>query len=81
MSKKHSKFIMLSENVPFGLAMIGSDGTYSYINRKFTEILGYDIKDIPNGKEFLRKIYPDPEYRQKAAAAWIHDMKDSRLGE
>lgn len=81
MSKGHSKFIMLSENVPFGLAMIGSDGAYSYINRKFTEILGYDIKDIPNGKEFLRKIYPDPEYRQKATAAWIHDMKDSRLGE
>ncbi len=79
--KEQSRFVMLSENAPFGLMMINNDGTYSYINRKFTEILGYDIRDIPNSKEFLMKAYPDPEYRQKVIDAYVNDMKGTQLGE
>jgi len=78
---EHAKFVALSENAPFGLIMINNDGAYSYMNRKFTEILGYDISDVPNGREFLRKAYPDPEYRRKVAEAWVNDTKDAGLGE
>jgi len=78
---EHAKFVALSENAPFGLVMIINDGTYSYMNRKFTEILGYDIHDVSNGKEFLKKAYPDPEYRQKVTGVWINDMKENQYGE
>jgi PAS domain S-box-containing protein len=63
----------VSENAPFGIALIDQDGTYKYINPKFKELFGYDLNDIPDGKTWFRKAYPDPAYRHQAISAWIDD--------
>jgi len=71
----------ITENVPFGLALIDKDGLFRYINPKFKEMFGYDLEDIPCGREWFRRAYPDPAYRQEAISAWIKDLEGSRLGE
>jgi PAS domain S-box-containing protein len=71
------KFQTVSENAPFGMAMIDQTGTYKYINPKFTELFGYDLNDIPDGKTWYRKAFPDPAYRHHAISFWIND---NRLG-
>lgn len=68
-------FYILTENAPFGIAVIAKDGTYRYINEKFKKIFGYDLKDIPDGRTWFRKAYPDPKYRQKVIRTWIKDLK------
>ncbi len=68
-------FYILTENAPFGIAVIAKDGTYRYINEKFKKIFGYDLKDIPDGRTWFRKAYPDPKYRQKIIRTWIKDLK------
>ena len=67
------RFQMLAENAPFGLVMVGKDGAFKYINPKFKEILGYDLSDVPNGRVWFRKAYPDPQYRNKVIATWLAD--------
>jgi two-component system cell cycle sensor histidine kinase/response regulator CckA len=75
------RFQLLLENAPFGMILIDKDGMFKYINPKFTELFGYDLKDAPHGREWFRKAYPDPAYRHQVIATWIDDLKSSEPGE
>ena len=79
-SKYTRQLQTLSENAPFGMVMIDKDGTFKYINPKFRELLGYDLNDIPNGKTWFRKAYPDPTYRHHVISTWIDDLEGFKSG-
>ncbi len=72
---ERERFQMLSDRAPFGMVMIAKDGTFEYVNPKFTEIFGYDLSDVPNGTEWFRKAYPEHAYRHKTIAAWKEDLE------
>ncbi len=76
-----NRFEILADNAPFGMILIDKDGTYKYINPKFKEIFGYDLEDIPNGKEWFRRAFPNSDDRYKAISSWINDFKSARAGE
>lgn len=69
------KFQALSDNAPFGMVLISKDGQFKYVNSKFTQIFGYDLNDVPNGKTWFRKAYPDTNYRHNIISAWIGDIE------
>lgn len=71
------RFEALADNSPFGLVMIDDAGTFRYINQKFREMFGYETEDIPDGKTWLRKAYPEPKYRHEIIAAWLEDFSGS----
>jgi PAS domain S-box-containing protein len=73
-SKYTRQLQTLSENAPFGMVMVDKDGIFKYVNPKFTELLGYDLKDIPNGRTWFRKAYPDPTYRHHVISTWTDDL-------
>ena len=75
------KFQVLSENAPFAMVMINQDGTFRYINPRFKELFGYDLTDVPNGRTWFRKAYPDPRYRHNVILAWKQDLKSFKPGE
>ena len=75
------RFQSLGDNSPFGIVMIQPDGTFSYVNPKFKEMFGYDHSDVPNGREWFRKSYPDPGYRHEIISTWIENVKASAPGE
>lgn len=75
------RFDSLGKNSPFGLVMLQPDGSFSYANPKFEEMFGYSLDDVPNGREWLKKAYPDPEYRSEVISAWLEDAKGSTTGE
>ncbi len=78
MDKYNDDFYILTENAPFGIVVIARDGTYKYINSKFKKTFGYNLKDIPNGKTWFRKAYPDPSYRKMVIHTWIKDLETFR---
>ena len=81
LEKERQRFKTLSENAPFGMVMVERDGTFRYINPKFKELFGYDLDDIPDGKTWFRKAYPEPGYRHKVIATWIKDLEALPSGE
>jgi PAS domain S-box-containing protein len=74
------KFRNLVTHAPIGLSILSKGGVYEYVNPKFNEIFGYTLEDIPNGKNWLEKAYPDPEYRKKVVACWREDLSEAKAG-
>jgi PAS domain S-box-containing protein len=75
---ERNRFRILSDNAPLGIIMIDARGTFTYINPKFQELFGYDLNDVPNGREWFKKAFPDPVYRKKVITTWVNDIKYSR---
>jgi len=61
--------------------MIDKDNTFKYLNPKFRELFGYELNDVPDGKTWFRKAYPDPTYRHDVISIWINDLKSFEPGE
>ena len=40
------------------------------LNKRFTELFGYTIEDIPTLDDWREKAYPDPAYRREVIAQW-----------
>ncbi len=74
-SKYTRQLQTLSENAPFGMVMIDQDGIFKYINPKFRELFGYDLSDVPDGRTWFRKAYPDPTYRHQVISTWMNDLE------
>ena len=49
---ERQKFQSLTEQAPFAMAIIARNGEFQYINPKFKEMFGYDLDDVPNGKQW-----------------------------
>lgn len=78
---ERAKFRTLVDSAPFGLAVIDRTGTFQYLNPKFSEMFGYDLEDMPNGKVWLSEADPEPEYTRDAISAWISNLGRSELDE
>jgi len=70
LAESEGKFSTLIQESPYGISIIDRLGTYQYINRKFTEIFGYTLKDIPDGKAWFNLAFPDLLERKRAVSVW-----------
>jgi signal transduction histidine kinase len=54
----------IMDNAPIGISISLKDHhEVLYINRHFTSLFGYTLNDIPTVDEWLKKAYPNAEYR------------------
>jgi len=81
LQSEKEKFRILIEESPLGISLIWPHGQYEYLNPKFVEMFGYQIEDIPTGREWFKKAYPDKEYRQKVISVWHKDQLEFKSGE
>jgi PAS domain S-box-containing protein len=72
------RFRVIVQNAPFPVTIFDSTGVYLYVNRKFTEVFGYTLEDIPTGKRWFDLAFPDPNYRKEVISTWKSDMEKSR---
>lgn len=70
------RFRRLAETAPFGLTICDIEGSFHYINPKFTEIFGYTREDVPDKKTWFEKAYPDPVYRKQVVNTWTADSSE-----
>ena len=74
LEKERHTFLSVLEQAPYGIVLIDRDGRYLYANRAFTQITGYTLGDVPTGREWFRKAYPDEAYRKEVTGAWKKDV-------
>jgi PAS domain S-box-containing protein len=75
--KSEERFQQIVQLLPLPISIIDLGGRYSYVNKEFTEVFGYTLEDIPTGKDWFHKAYPDPEYRRRVISAWKLDLEKS----
>jgi PAS domain S-box-containing protein len=81
LQESEHRFREATELSPFPIAIIEADGKYSFINRKFVEVFGYTLSDVPTGREWFRKAFPDLEIRREAISTWLADRDTASPGE
>jgi PAS domain S-box-containing protein len=79
--REKEKYRTLVEESPLGVAIISENGDYKYINPMFVQIFGYTQEDVPTGRDWFSRAFPDPAYRQEVIAAWFDDLGKSKVGE
>ncbi|OGP58352.1 MAG: hypothetical protein A2V65_09645 [Deltaproteobacteria bacterium RBG_13_49_15] len=75
------RFKQIAKHSPFPISIVDSDGRYLYLNDKFIELFGYTLDDIPSGREWFNKAFPDTAYRKKAISEWKSDLKNTTVYE
>lgn len=78
--RSKEKFQTLVENAPFGLTIIEEDGRFSYCSPRVADMFGYSPEDIPDGSTWMRRAYPDADYRREVIATWVRDMHEAKPG-
>lgn len=66
---------------PFGMLIIGYDNVIKYVNPRFTEIFGYEPKDVPTVGAWIMLAYPHPAERKKAVSVWKATFSGARPGQ
>ncbi|MDD1667839.1 MAG: PAS domain S-box protein, partial [Methanomicrobiales archaeon] len=66
---------------PLPLALIDASGKYLHVNPAFTRLFGYTLEDIPDGKTWFAKAFPDEEQRKAAIQYWKADAAEHPAGE
>ncbi|MCX8109997.1 MAG: PAS domain S-box protein [Syntrophorhabdaceae bacterium] len=78
---ERERYALLVENFPYGVILLDKKGEFVYVNKKWVEIFGYEPDEIPNGKAWFKKAYPDHEYRKTVIEAWSKDVTGIQLGD
>jgi PAS domain S-box-containing protein len=79
--RNEHRFREVMDFSPFAAAIIDADGRYLSLNRQFTALFGYTLADIPTGREWFRKAFPDETDRREAIATWRSDLAQSGAGQ
>jgi PAS domain S-box-containing protein len=75
--REKEKYRTLVEESPLGVSIIGEDGRYEYVNPKFVAMFGYTLADVPTGRHWFARGFPDQAYRKQAVTAWVNDLEHS----
>jgi PAS domain S-box-containing protein len=79
LQKERETSLSILDNAPYGVALIDKGSQYIYINPQFTAITGYTLPDIPTGKDWLQKAFPEPKYREKMIQVWKEDRSRGNI--
>lgn len=78
----YQPFLDLVERAPIAVVLMNADMMAHYLNPKFTELLGYTLKDFAAGEGWLNTAFPDTAYCKQVRKDWLKQFaKLSRNGQ
>jgi len=74
------QFQIIAVNSPHPISIIDQNGRYIYLNPRFSELFGYTLDDVPDGKTWFIKAFPDFSEQRRARELWKKDLASSSPG-
>jgi signal transduction histidine kinase len=68
--ERDEQFRLLLDESPLATAVLGADGSFERLNRKFVETTGYTLRDIPDEEHWFALVCAGPVQRARARAVW-----------
>jgi two-component system, cell cycle sensor histidine kinase and response regulator CckA len=78
--ESEERYRLLVEQSPLGIALLSPKGENLFFNDAFKRMFGYTLEDIPTGRNWLEKAYPDEELRESVKERWLEDLKNQKAG-
>jgi PAS domain S-box-containing protein len=75
LKKERETFFSILQSAPYGVILLDQSGQYFYVNPQFTRITGYTLEDIPSGRLWFKKAFPNETYRKEVIKAWLEDSR------
>ncbi|MBN1850849.1 MAG: response regulator [Deltaproteobacteria bacterium] len=70
------KLRFLIEQIPFGIISLDAKGNHHFVNKKFIDLFGYSLQEIPDGKTWLQKAFPNGTHRNRILSFWIEYVRN-----
>jgi len=80
LDKSESQFHQLIEASPVPLAIQEGGDSIVYLNRKFVDVIGYSLEDIPTLEKWWLLAYPDESYRKIVLQKWNESAEKALSG-
>ena len=71
------KFEALTEQIPYGVAVIDTEGGFRYLNGKFKELFGWHSESLPHGTEWFTRILPESDRTYQTVLEWLEAISAS----
>lgn len=71
--ENEERFRLITHFSPFPISIMDEGGNYRYVNKKFEQLFGYTLADIPTKKDWFQKAFPDSTARDEAIRTWQRD--------
>lgn len=68
--RSEARLRTLIERSPIAMALVDQEGGTSFLNERFSEILGYTREDLPTLTQWWPIAFPDAEYRSRTIENW-----------
>lgn len=70
LKESEQKFRSLVEASPIAMAITNGNDDVIYLNKKFTELFGYSVAEVPDIATWWPLAYPDEKYRCEIKQKW-----------
>lgn len=71
----------VTEHVPFPIILMDAAGNIRFLNKKFEQLFGYTIVDIPDEKEWFKKALRDTPELKNLTSMWKQALDGARAGD
>jgi PAS domain S-box-containing protein len=75
------QFRKIVDYSPFPISIVDSSGFITYINKRFTDVFGYTIEELPTIRDWQNLAYPDEKVREEIEATRLRWLYSSAIGE
>ncbi|MDQ1238525.1 MAG: two-component system, cell cycle sensor histidine kinase and response regulator CckA, partial [Thermodesulfobacteriota bacterium] len=75
--ESEERFRKLVEHCPVGMSVADTSGEIIYLNKKFTELFGYGLQDIPKLNDWWSLAYPDPQLAESVESEWWGRIREA----
>jgi len=79
--RSEQRFREVMDLSPGAMSIVDSEGRYTYLNRAFTDLFGYTLADIPTGRAWFDRAFPDAGYRKEVINTWKTDLVQAAAGQ
>jgi len=77
LKESEERFRMIANLSPFPISIMDDASNYRYLNKMFEQLFGYMLADIPTGKDWFRKAFPNENERQAVILTWKNAVEKS----
>jgi len=71
------KCTLLLDESSTAAALVAPTGTFQEINRRFTEMFGYDLGDVPNLRQWITEARPESAAESAPGVDWLETLNQS----